>query len=82
MSPEEAAKSLDTALRSNPWYISVGVGATIKGPALFVYVRSSRDFGVSTIQKLWMGYEVIVRPVGSVRTVETTELPRSRIPLI
>ena len=74
MTVEQATTSLDATLRPYPWYLSSGVGQTEKGPSIFVYVKSARAHGVSSIAKMWEGYPVIVRPVGVVRPAEALRI--------
>jgi hypothetical protein len=66
MNAELAANRLDQTLRGQPWYMSVGVGATPDGEAIFVYVKSLRHRELSRLQDGWMGYPVKVRAVGTV----------------
>jgi hypothetical protein len=66
--PDEAAHLLDRELRQYPWYLSTGVGSTEDGrPILFVYTKTKRHRELSKLGQGWMGYRVIVRPVGSIR---------------
>jgi hypothetical protein len=68
MTPEVAARLLDAEFRSYPWYLSVGVGNTADGqPVLFVYTKASRRRELAKLASGWMGYKVIVRPVGTIR---------------
>jgi hypothetical protein len=67
MSAQQAAKRLDQRLRSYPWYMSVGVGATSGGEAIFVYVKSLRHRELTSLDEGWMGYPVFVRAVGAVK---------------
>jgi hypothetical protein len=68
MTPEDAARLLDSKLRPHQWYLSIGVGNNESGrPALFLYVKSTRHKELKSLTNRWMGYEVIVRPVGSIR---------------
>jgi len=69
MSPDEAARRLDAALRPYSWYSSVGIGQTADGPTLFVYVRSDKHRELSKLNHGWQGYRVIVRPVGRIRAI-------------
>ena len=69
MSPEEAARRLDAELRPHSWYTSTGVGATADGPVLFVYVTTGNHRPLSRLDDGWMGYRVMVRPIGRVRAV-------------
>jgi hypothetical protein len=73
MSPEIAAHSLDEKLRPYPWYLSVGVGDTERGIALFVYVKSARHRELQVLSRGWMGYPVHIRPVGSIKPVRTQD---------
>ena len=67
MTAEQAAKRLDERLRQYPWYMSIGVGDTADGEALFVYVKSIRHPELKALRDGWMGYRVEVRAVGSIR---------------
>jgi hypothetical protein len=49
--------------------MSIGVGNTEDGTALFLYVTSAKHRELSRVADGWMGYQVIVRPVGRVRPV-------------
>jgi hypothetical protein len=69
MRPEDAARELDQKLRRYPWYLSVGVGDTERGVALFVYVKSARHHELEFLSHGWMGYPILVRPVGSIKPV-------------
>lgn len=69
MSPEEAARRLDAELCPNDWYSSTGIGAAADGPALFVYVQTTNHRALFRISKGWMGYKVIIRPVGRIRAI-------------
>jgi hypothetical protein len=70
MTAEHAAKRLDEQLRHYPWYMSVGVGATPEGEAIFVYVKSAKHPELKSLSTGWMGYRVLVRAVGSIRATE------------
>jgi hypothetical protein len=66
MSPENAASLPDAALRPYPWYVSVGVGDPDEGRSiLFVYTKSTRHPELTRLGRVWHGFEVIVKPVGS-----------------
>jgi hypothetical protein len=65
--PEEAARALDEKLRPFPWYISIGIGNTERGVALFVYVKTAHRKELQFLSHGWMGYPVLIRPVGSIR---------------
>jgi hypothetical protein len=67
--PDKAAELLDRELRQYPWYTSIGVGSTEEGTALFLYVTSAKHRELSRVADGWMGYRVIVRPIGRVRPV-------------
>jgi hypothetical protein len=69
ISPEKAAELLDRELRQYPWYTSIGVGDTEEGTALFLYVTSGRHKELSRVADGWMGYPVIIRPIGRVRPI-------------
>jgi hypothetical protein len=64
---ERAAAQLDQKLRMKPWYVSVGVGDTDGGVALFLYVKSKRHRDILELGNSWLGYKLIVEPVGSIR---------------
>ena len=65
---EEAASQLDRKLRSKSWYISVGVGETERGAnAIFLYVKNSKHRELANFDKVWMGYQLVIEPVGSIR---------------
>jgi hypothetical protein len=66
MNAEIAADRLDQTLRGRPWYMSVGVGSTAEGEAIFVYVKSLRHRELSRLQDGWMGFPVKVRAIGTV----------------
>jgi hypothetical protein len=79
MTAEQAAAQLDQQLRGYPWYVSVGIGETVDGQTIFVYVRSSRHPELGALKDGWMGYKVMVRAVGSVRAIRkplATQLPK------
>jgi hypothetical protein len=65
--PEDAARALDERLRPYPWYLSIGVGNTDRGVALFVYVKAVRRRELHFLSRGWMGYPVFVRAVGSIK---------------
>jgi hypothetical protein len=68
MTPDDAARALDVKLRPHRWYLSIGVGSNKNGDAaLYVYVKSRRHKELEALSNGWMGYEVIIRPVGSIR---------------
>lgn len=69
MNPEEAARRLDAELRRHSWYSSVGTGRTPEGPALFLYVKTGKHRELSRLGDEWMGYRLIIRPVGRIRAV-------------
>lgn len=76
MTPESAADLLDKKLRPYPWYVSTGVGDTTDGAALFVYVKTARRRELASLADGWMGYKVVIRPVGSIRPARrTTPVP-------
>jgi hypothetical protein len=70
MTATKAAERLDERLRRYPWYMSVGVGATSEGEAIFVYVKSARHRELTSLRDGWMGYPVQVRAVGSIRAAD------------
>jgi hypothetical protein len=67
VSPEEAAQALDNNLRKYPWYVSVGVADDGRSTALYVYVKSRRHKELVYLAQGWMGYQVVIRPVGTIR---------------
>jgi len=68
MTAEDAARILDAKLRPHSWYLSIGVGSTDGGqPVLYIYVKSRRHKELESLSDGWMGYEVYIRPVGSIR---------------
>jgi hypothetical protein len=69
MLPEEAARLLDENLRDFPWYISVGVGETAAGPTIFVYVKNAKKKELTKLVNGWMGFNVVVRTIGTIRAV-------------
>jgi hypothetical protein len=71
--PEDAASALDERLRPYPWYLSIGVGNTERGVALFVYVKTARRKELQFLSRGWMGYPVLIRPVGSIRPAAQQE---------
>jgi len=80
MNVEDAARALDKKLRPYPWYLSVGVGDTGAGrEALFVYVKSQRHKEIKSIANGWMGFEVVIRPVGSIRPASLSHSESSHL---
>jgi hypothetical protein len=69
MTAEQAAQHLEQKLKAYPWYISIGVGATADGEAIFVYVKSSRHRELSSLENRWMGFPVFVRATGTIRAL-------------
>jgi hypothetical protein len=67
MTAEQAAQRLDDRLRGRHWYVSVGIGTTSAGEAIFVYVKSLRHRELTDLREGWMGYPVLVRAVGSIK---------------
>ena len=67
MTPEHAATQLDMRLRKFPWYLSIGVGHRANGPVLFVDYRSANHRELKSLGRDWMGFELLVRPVGSIK---------------
>jgi hypothetical protein len=77
ISPEDAASELDRKFRSKKWYISVGVGETERGAAaIFLYVKNANHRDLANLEKVWMGYQLIVESIGSVRPAWVTMLAR------
>jgi hypothetical protein len=64
---EEASLALDRRLRQYPWYLSTGVGDIGHGPVLFLYVKAIRRRELEFLDDGWMGYKVLVKPIGSIR---------------
>jgi hypothetical protein len=78
MTPEDAARALDMKLRPHPWYLSIGVGSNEKGnAAIYVYVKSRRHRELESLSEGWMGYDVVIRPVGSIRPAADRVAARS-----
>ncbi len=70
MTPEKAAEQVDEKLRPNPWYVSTGVGATVHGPALFIYVKSGRHRELTNLERTVVaGFPVLVRVTGGLRAI-------------
>jgi len=70
MSPEAAANLLDAELRPYSWYLSIGIGTNEDGqPLLFVYAKTGRHRELAKLRSGWLGYKVVVRPIGSIRPV-------------
>jgi hypothetical protein len=68
MTPEDAALLLDNKLRPYRWYLSIGVGNNERGEtALYLYVKSAHHKELKSLSRGWMGYDVMIRPVGSIR---------------
>lgn len=68
LTPEQAAEELDHELRPQAWYVSVGVGRAASGPALYLYVRSTRHKELRKLEA-WRGYPVYVRAIGRVSPI-------------
>jgi hypothetical protein len=64
---EQAALALDRRLRHYPWYLSVGVGDSGQGETLYLYVRSKKHRELDFLNSGWMGFQVEIKPVGSMR---------------
>jgi hypothetical protein len=65
---EVAAFELDRKLRSKSWYISVGVGQTERGAdAIFLYVKNSHHRELVDMDKVWMGYQLVIESIGSIK---------------
>ena len=70
MTPEKAAEQVDEKLRPKAWYVSTGVGATVDGPALFVYVKSGRHRELANLERSGVaGFPVLIRVTGGVRAL-------------
>jgi hypothetical protein len=67
MNAQQAALELDSILRSNAWYLCVGVGAAKRRPTLFVYVKSARGSALPRIQKDWKGFNIVIRRARGLR---------------
>ena len=74
MTPEQAAHSLDEELRKYPWYLSVGVDNTPDDQTLFVYVKSAKRRELRSLSDGWMGYKVIIRPVGAIKPLKVEKV--------
>jgi hypothetical protein len=66
---DEAARQLDAELRKYNWYLTLGTGRTEEGPAIFVYTKSGRHRRLHELSRGWMGYKVIISPIGSIKAV-------------
>jgi hypothetical protein len=66
MRADEAARALDKKLRPYSWYLSVGVGESNGRAALYLYVKFQRHKELREMASGWMGFQVIIRPVGSI----------------
>ena len=64
---EQAAKELDRKLRGKSWYLSLGIGDLEEGVGIYVYVKTARNREVAKLGRSWMGYKLVVEPVGSIR---------------
>jgi hypothetical protein len=72
MSPEDAAKEIESELRRFRWFLSTGVGRTKDGETVFVYVKTRKHPELRKLEDGWRGYNVLVRTVGSIRPVTST----------
>lgn len=72
ISIEEASRRLNDHLRLKSWYLSVGVGETDEGDAIFLYVKTKRHRDISKLGKRWMGFSLIVEAVGSIRPASSS----------
>jgi hypothetical protein len=70
MTPDRAAKLLDTELRGRKWYVSTGVGARDGAPTLYVYVRSERHSELTKLRSGYLGFPIAVRKTGGIRSVK------------
>ena len=68
---DTAARDLEQRLRQYPWFLSIGIGNTDEGAALFVYVKSRRHRPLTEIENGWRGHRVIIRAVGSIRPLSS-----------
>jgi hypothetical protein len=79
---ERAALQLDRKLRMKSWYVSVGVGDTDEGVALFLYVKSKRHREIAQLGDRWLGFKLVVQAIGSIRPAAAshhlTNLPDAR----
>jgi hypothetical protein len=73
MAPETAAERLEEQFRRFPWFVAVGVGTLKDGKsAIFLYVKSKRHQQLKSLESGWMGYDVILRQIGSIRPLAGT----------
>lgn len=63
---ERAADMLEERLRGRPWFISLGVGRNEDGDAIFIYSRNLSGPKRFRLASDWMGFPVVVRPVGGI----------------
>ena len=74
MTLDEAALQLHSRYRRFPWFVSVGTGQLSDGhSAIFLYVKSARHPELKTVESSWLGYRVIVRPIGSIKPLHQVE---------
>jgi len=69
MTVEQAAKLLQSHLKSSPWVTAVGVGETDGNPAIVLYVKSMKSADVEFLKDGWKGFPVVVRKMESPRLV-------------
>ncbi len=69
---ERAASDLDDKLRSEPWFISTGVGETKSGFTIFVYAKNQSGPKKYKLHLGWMGIPVVVRAIGRIRRISET----------
>jgi len=75
MTPLSAAAMLEEEFRKFPWFLSVGVGRLADGrDALFVYVKSTRHEQLKVAEVGWMGYPVLVRKTGPIRSLSRFQM--------
>ena len=69
----EAAEALQRKLEAFPWLTAVAVGELDGREVIFVYAKSLRHKEVDSLRHDgWMGYEVIVEKVGTIRPAHST----------
>jgi hypothetical protein len=67
VSLRDASRALWSQFHEQPWFIAVGEGvAADKRSCLVLYVKNTSRSLSESFSKGWMGYEVILREVGSV----------------
>lgn len=69
MGIQEAAESLQNRLEKHDWLTAVAVGEINDRPAIYVYLKYAvKSAELDSLKRDgWMGYQVIVERVGTVR---------------